>query len=101
MSSYLDVRGQTTYGIGICGRCSRKMQLAELRPDPNYPNLMVCSDDVDQYDPYRLAPRRPDQVVLPFARPDTSINANPSGLIGEDGSLFVVLENDQAYVKIV
>ena len=64
MSVFLDPSGQPTYGIAICGRCSRKMLLSELAPDPNYPGLMVCEEDRDQYDPYRLAPRRPDQIVL-------------------------------------
>jgi hypothetical protein len=43
-------------------------------PDPNYPNLMVCSEDRDNYDPYRLAPRQPDNIVLPFVRPDLPLN---------------------------
>ncbi len=74
MSRYLDPTGQPTYGIGICGRCSRKMFLSELMPDPNSPGLMVCAEDRDDYDPYRLAPRAEDQIVLPFTRPDTAIN---------------------------
>ena len=45
MSIYLDTTGEPTLGIGICARCSRKFKLAELHPDPNYPNLMVCKDD--------------------------------------------------------
>jgi len=71
---YLDVSGQATYGIAICGRCSRKMLLAELSPDPNSPGLMVCKEDLDEYDPYRLAPRKEDQIVLPFTRPDVPLN---------------------------
>ena len=74
MSRYLDPTGQPTYGIGICGRCSRKMFLSELMPDPNSPGLMVCAEDRDDYDPYRLAPRAEDQIVLPVTRPDTAIN---------------------------
>ncbi len=34
---------------------------------------MVCRDDKDEYDPYRLAPRAPDNIVLPFTRPDESL----------------------------
>ena len=37
MSLYLDPTGQTTFGIGICARCSKKLFLAELHPDPNFP----------------------------------------------------------------
>ena len=100
MSVYLDVRGQSTYGIGICARCSRKMLLAELHPDPNYPNLMVCDADMDQYDPYRLAPRAPDQIVLPFVRPDTPVNTHPAGLIQEAGDEFIITEDGDEYLEI-
>jgi hypothetical protein len=97
---YLDVRGESTFGIGICARCSRKMLLADLHPDPNYPNLMVCDADTDQYDPYRLAPRAPDQIVLPFTRPDTPINTHPAGLIQEAGDEFIITEDGEGYLEI-
>ncbi len=97
---YLDVTGQSTYGIAICGRCSRKFLLAELAPDPNSPGLMVCKEDLDDYDPYRLAPRAPDQIVLPFTRPDTPINTHPAGLIQEAGDLFIVTEDGDEYLEI-
>ena len=100
MSRFLDPSGQPTYGIGICGRCSRKMFLSELTPDPNYPGLMVCEADRDQYDPYRLAPRRPDQIVLPFTRPDTSIATRPAGLIQEQGDQFIITENGDEYLEL-
>lgn len=99
MSVYLDVSGQSTYGIGICARCSRKMLLADLHSDPNYPNLMVCDADTDQYDPYRLAPRRPDQIVLPFNRPDIPINTHPAGLIQEAGDEFFITEDGNGYLE--
>jgi hypothetical protein len=96
---YLDVSGQSTYGIAICGRCSRKFLLAELAPDPNSPGLMVCKEDLDDYDPYRLAPRAPDQIVLPFTRPDTPINTHPAGLIQEAGDEFIITENGDGYLE--
>ena len=95
MSVFLDPSGQPTYGIAICGRCSRKMLLSELQPDPNYPGLMVCEADRDQYDPYRLAPRGPDQIVLPFNRPDTTINTHPAGFIQEAGNEFIITEDGE------
>jgi hypothetical protein len=98
--AYLDVRGQPTFGIGICNRCSRKFLLAELHPDPNYPGLMVCDVDTDEYDPYRLAPRKEDQIVLPFTRPDTPINTRPAGLIQEAGDEFFITENGNEYLEI-
>ena len=97
---YLDVTGQPTFGIAICARCSRKFLLAELHPDPNYPNLMVCEADTDQYDPYRLAPRRPDQIVLPFTRPDVPINTRPAGFIQEASDEFFITEDGQNYLEI-
>ena len=74
MAIFLDTTGNATLGIGLCARCSRKMPLGDLSPDPNAPGLMVCVADKDDYDPYRLAPRAPDQIVLPFVRPDTSLD---------------------------
>lgn len=98
---FLDPTGQSTYGIGICARCSRKFKLAELAPDPNYPGLMVCEADRDDYDPYRLAPRAPDQIVLPFVRPDTPISTRPSGVISQDGTQFVVSEDGTQFLFII
>jgi len=97
---FIDPTGQPTYGIGICARCSRKFPLAELSSDPNYPGLMVCAEDKDEYDPYRLAPRKPDQIVLPFVRPDTPVNTRPAGLIQESGDEFIILENGEEYLEI-
>lgn len=74
MPIFLDTRGNSTLGIGICARCSRKMPIGELSPDPNSPALMVCREDSDQYDPYRLAPRPDDKIILPFNRPDVPLN---------------------------
>lgn len=70
MSLYLDPTGEPTYGIGICARCSRKFLLADLHPDPNSPGLMVCLEDLDEFDPWRLPALQPDTIVLPFTRPD-------------------------------
>lgn len=78
MSIFVDPTGEPTYGIGICGRCSRTFVLSKLRSDPNIPGLMVCEDDLDALDPYRLPARTPDQITLPFVRPDVRIEI-PSG----------------------
>ena len=74
MPVFLDTRGQPTLGIGLCARCSRKLPLAQLRSDPNYPGLMVCEKDLDEFDPYRLPARQPDDIVLPFVRPDEPLD---------------------------
>ena len=91
MPIFIDPRGHTNFGIGLCARCSRKFPLDELYSDPNYPGLKVCIDDLDQYDPYRLPARPPDQITLPFTRPDvpltdtTPTNLSVYYLITEDG----------------
>ena len=95
---YIDPTGQPTFGIGICARCSRKFPLAELSQDPNYPGLMVCKDDKDDYDPYRLAPRAPDQIILPFTRPDTPIPTRPDGLITEGDTFFITTEDGSKFI---
>jgi len=100
MSRFIDPHGESTYGVALCARCSRKFKLAELVPDPNSPSLMVCREDLDDYDPYRLAPRAEDQVVLPFVRPDSNIDTHPSGLITQDGSQFIVTEDNTVFLYL-
>lgn len=73
MSIWLNPRGKSTYGIGICDRCRRKFSLDDLYSDPNNPGLKVCEDDRDEYDPYRLPMREPEDITLRFARPDTAL----------------------------
>jgi len=94
MSIWLDTRGRSTLGIGLCGRCSRKMSLDELFSDPNSPGLRVCREDLDNLDPYRLPPRQPDQITLPFVRPDTPLYSNPDGLVTEDDNNFLISSNN-------
>ena len=95
MSIWLDTRGRSTLGIGLCARCSRKMSLDELFSDPNSPGLRVCREDLDQLDPYRLPPRQPDQITLPFVRPDSPLDTNPAGLVTEDDNSFLTGSNDE------
>ncbi|CAB4144833.1 hypothetical protein UFOVP468_63 [uncultured Caudovirales phage] len=99
MGKFLNTRGQPTLGIGICGRCSRKFPLAMLYSDANSPGLRVCQVDMDQFDPYRLAPRQPDPIVLPFTRPDLPIGTNPLGLPTEDDNYFIITEDANEYLK--
>ena len=73
MSTFLNTRGRATLAIAICGRCSRKFPYDELMPDPNYPGLRVCRDDLDQFDPYRLPARQTENIALRFPRPDTPL----------------------------
>lgn len=101
MSTFIDPCGEPTYGLGICGRCSRKFVLSELVSDPNSPGLKVCREDVDQYDPYRLAPRAEDKITLPFNRPDTPVTVRPSGIVSQDGTQFIVSEDGQRFIYVI
>lgn len=100
MSKFINPQGSSTFGLAICARCSRKFKLADLQSDPNSPGLMVCSEDLDELDPYRLAPRAEDTLILPFNRPDTPINTRPAGLITEDGNQFVVSEDNTVFLYL-
>jgi hypothetical protein len=95
MSIWLDTRGRSTLGIGLCARCSRKMSLDELFSDPNSPGLRVCREDLDNLDPYRLPPRQPDNITLPFVRPDSPLNTDPAGIVTEDDNSFIIGTNDE------
>ena len=99
MPRFLNTRGNTTLAIGICGRCSIKMPLADLLPDPNSPGLLVCEKDRDQYDPYRLPARQPYNIVLPFTRPDTPIGTDPAGVITQDDNYFLITEDGEDYLE--
>lgn len=53
---------------------------------------------MDEYDPYRLAPRQPDRIDLPFYRPDQDLTAggpdpNPNFLGGVRASLGSPIQN--------
>ena len=74
MPLFLDTSGNSSLAYAIRARCSRKFPIGELRSDPNSPGLMCCPEDIDQYDPWRLAARGPDQIALRFARPDTPLS---------------------------
>ena len=95
MSIWLDTRGKAVLGIGLCDRCSRKMSLTELYSDPNSPGLRVCKEDLDQLDPYRLPARQPDNIVLPFVRPDAPLSTDPAGLVTEDDNDFLIGSNQE------
>lgn len=79
MAVFLDTRGNSTLGIGICDRCKIKMPLDKLGPDPNFPGLRVCEKDRDDYDPYRLPAPAAENIALPFVRTDFSLALESDG----------------------
>lgn len=101
MSGWDDPTGWPWYAVGICDRCNRRFPLHELIQDGNLPGLRVCRDDWDQLDPYRLPARQPDNLVLPFVRPDVDIAvtspsvpfALPGYIEAENGVDFFITEN--------
>lgn len=75
---FLDTRGQPTLGIAICSRCQVKRRLADLTEDGNIRGFMVCLPSIspgcyDVYDPMRLPAPPPDDLKLPFVRPDVPL----------------------------
>ena len=73
MTIFINTKGNPSLGIGVCARCNRKFPLDELRSDRNNPGLIVCREDNDEFDPYRLPARPADRLVLPFTRPDVPL----------------------------
>lgn len=72
-SVFLNTAGNQTLGVGLCSRCQFKFPLGMLSSDPNIPQFMVCAADRDDFDPYRMPARMPDDITLPFVRPDASL----------------------------
>jgi hypothetical protein len=84
MPVYLDTRGNTVLSVAVCDRCSRKFAYTDLMPDPNFPGMRVCKDDLDKFDPWRLPARQTENIALRFPRPDVSV-ALPPNLLNTEG----------------
>ena len=80
--------------IGICDRCRLKFYQKDLYPDINYPGLRVCVDDMDVLDPYRLAPRKTEDITLPFVRIDTNIGLQGPVLAENDNDIITFPTED-------
>lgn len=97
MPVYLDTRGNTVLSVAVCDRCNRKFPYVDLMPDPNFPGMRVCKDDLDKFDPWRLPAIQTENIALRFPRPDVSVAVGPIGgnqLMTENGftndnSLFI------------
>lgn len=73
MPIFLDTTGNASLAIAVCDRCNRKFPIGELSPDRNIPGLRVCREDNDEFDPWRLPPRQPENIALRWARPDVPL----------------------------
>ena len=98
MGLFYDPRGKSSFGIGICDRCQRKFSIDDLMSDPNSPGLRVCEADRDDFDPYRLAARQPENITLPFVRPDVPVTTAPAGLVDESDDYFIITEDGGGYL---
>jgi hypothetical protein len=90
VSGWDDPTGRPYYAVGICDRCNFRYLLDELIPDGNLPGLRVCRECWDELDPYRLPARQPDNIVLPFVRPDVPL-ALPTPIVLGD---FIIITQD-------
>lgn len=82
---YLDTRGNSVLSVALCDRCSRKFAYVDLMPDPNFPGMRVCKDDLDNFDPWRLPARQTENIALRFPRPDVSIALVPGQIMTDGG----------------
>ena len=74
MPLFLPPRTSPTASIGICARCGMKNYSSELKADPNIPGLHVCKGCADEYDPYRLAARQPEDISVKNPQPDEKLS---------------------------
>jgi hypothetical protein len=90
MPVYLDTRGNSVLSVAICDRCSRKFPYVELMPDPNFPGMRVCKDDLDNFDPWRLPAIQTENIALRFPRPDQYIGLQANQIMTQAGnSMFI------------
>lgn len=71
MSLYQPLNAKSP-AIAICNRCQMKMNYVDLRKDPNNGNF-YCKDCVDEYDPWRLPARSPENISLDHPRKDVEL----------------------------
>ena len=101
MPVYLDTRSNSVLSVAVCDRCNRKFPYVDLMPDPNFPGMRVCKDDVDNFDPWRLPARQTENIALRFPRPDVSVATGPIGGNQiqtengfQNGNSFYITENN-------
>jgi len=84
MGLFLPVRNSGTVAIAVCQRCNKKMPYSELYKDPNN-GMMVCKDDLDIYDPWRLPARVPENISLEYPRTDVMMSDLDNTIATEQG----------------
>ncbi len=66
-------------------------------PDPNFPGMRVCKEDLDNFDPWRLPARQTENISLRFPRPDVSV-ALPDNLLNTQGDPNTYVQYDNLYI---
>ena len=97
MPVWLDTRGNSVLSVAVCDRCNRKFAYTELMPDPNFPGMRVCKEDLDNFDPWRLPARQTENISLRFPRPDVNIALAPN-LVNTQGSPNTFIQYDNLYI---
>lgn len=92
MPRWLNTRGLPTVAVAICDRCQFKMPYVALEPDPNIPGLMVCYRCRDEFDPYRLPARQPENITLRNPRTEVDISLEAFTYIVDERGWNVVAE---------
>jgi hypothetical protein len=85
MPVYLDTRGNSVLSVAVCDRCNRKFPYVDLMPDPNFPGMRVCKEDLDKFDPWRLPARQTENIALRNPRPDVSVALVPGQIMTNGG----------------
>lgn len=97
MPVYIDTRGNSVLSVAICDRCSRKFAYVDLMPDPNFPGMRVCKDDLDTFDPWRLPAIQPENITLRHPRPDVSV-ATGQNLLATQGNPNQQTQYDNIFI---
>jgi len=98
MPVYLDTRGNSVLSVAICDRCSRKFPYVDLMPDPNFPGMRVCKEDLDNFDPWRLPAIQPENITLRHPRPDVNIATGPN-LLNTQGDPNTQVQYDNFFIQ--
>jgi hypothetical protein len=98
MSRFLNTTGNATLGVGICDRCRRKFPIDQLKPDRDNKGLLVCDEDNDEIDRYKLPARKPESVTLRHIRQDVDLtNDYRDAIYVEDGYVIDGYVEDATY----
>jgi hypothetical protein len=98
MPVYIDTRGNSVLSVAICDRCNRKMAYVDLYPDPNFPGMRVCKEDLDNYDPWKLPALQTENIALRFPRPDVSVATGPN-LLNTQGAPNTQVQYDNFFIE--